>query len=72
LSVIELPEKIRDIHKDSIIPVSVFLYNAKYQVCKAVTDRAAILNMELMYLPSYSPNLNLIVGFSFISKVPIV
>jgi len=60
LSVIELLEKIREIHKDSIIPVSVFLDNAKYQACKAVKDRAAILNIELMFLPSYSPNLNLI------------
>jgi len=59
LSVIELLEKIRDIHKESIIPISVFLDNAKYQACKAVRDRAAILNIERMYLPSYSPNLNL-------------
>jgi len=34
--------------------------NAKYQVCKAVTERAIELNIELMFLPSYSPNLNLI------------
>jgi transposase len=60
LSVIELLEKIREIHKDSIIPISIFLDNAKYQVCKAVAERAAILNIELMFLPSYSPNLNLI------------
>lgn len=60
LSVIELLEKIRELHKDSIIPISIFLDNAKYQVCKAVTERAAALNIELMFLPSYSPNLNLI------------
>jgi len=60
LSVIELLEKIRIIHKDSVIPISIFLDNAKYQVCKAVKERAAILNIELMFLPSYSPNLNLI------------
>ena len=57
---IELLEKIREWHKDSIIPISIFLDNAKYQVCKAVTERAATLNIELMFLPSYSPNLNLI------------
>jgi transposase len=60
LSVIELLEKIREMHKDSVIPISVFMDNAKYQVCKAVTERAAALNIELMFLPSYSPNLNLI------------
>ena len=60
LSVIELLEKIRESHKDSVIPISIFLDNAKYQVCKAVTERAATLNIELLFLPSYSPNLNLI------------
>ena len=56
-------------HKDSVIPISIFLDNAKYlycvrstryQVCKAVTERAGALNIELIFLPSYSPNLNLI------------
>jgi transposase len=60
LSVIELLEKIREMHKDSAIPISIFMDNAKYQVCKAVTERAAALDIELMFLPSYSPNLNLI------------
>jgi transposase len=60
LSVIELLEKIRDVHKDSATPISVFLDNAKYQVCQAVKERAAALKIELMFLPSYSPNLNLI------------
>jgi transposase len=60
LSVIELLEKIREMHTGCVIPVSIFMDNAKYQVCKAVTERAAALNIELMFLPSYSPNLNLI------------
>jgi transposase len=60
LSVIELLEKIRNRHNGSVIPISIFLDNAKYQVCKAVTEKAASLNIELMFLPSYSPNLNLI------------
>ena len=60
LSVIELLEKIRDLNNESAIPISVFLDNAKYQVCKTVTEKAASLNIELMFLPSYSPNLNLI------------
>jgi transposase len=60
LSVTELFEKIREYHKATVIPISIFLDNAKYQRCKAVTERAAALNIELMFLPSYSPNLNLI------------
>ena len=36
------------------------LDNARYQRNKAVQARAATLGIELLYLPSYSPNLNLI------------
>jgi hypothetical protein len=60
LSVTELLDRTREIHKDSDVPISIFLDNAKYQRCNAVIERAAILNIELMFLPSYSPNLNLI------------
>jgi transposase len=42
------------------IPISIFLDNARYQHCKLVTDLAARLNIDLVFLPSYSPNLNLI------------
>lgn len=42
------------------IPISIFLDNARYQRCKLVTDLAASLNIDLEFLPSYSPNLNLI------------
>ena len=60
LYVIELFEKIRKSHKHSVIPISIFLDNAKYQACKDVAEKADSLNIELMFLPSYSPNLNLI------------
>ena len=60
LSVTELLEKIRDRHSSGIIPISIVMDNAKYQVCKAVSEKAAALNIELIFLPSYSPNLNLI------------
>ena len=33
--------------------------NARYQKCKLVQELADILKIELLYLPSYSPNLNL-------------
>jgi len=42
------------------VPITVFLDNARYQKCALVQAMAASLNIELCYLPAYSPNLNLI------------
>ena len=42
------------------VPLTVFLDNARYQKCALVQAVAASLNIELCYLPAYSPNLNLI------------
>jgi len=42
------------------LPITLVLDNARYQKCALVTDLAAQLGVELLYLPSYSPNLNLI------------
>jgi len=36
------------------------LDNARYQKCQSVADKAKELGIELLYLPPYSPNLNLI------------
>jgi transposase len=41
-------------------PITLFLDNARYQRCALVTTCAAELNIELCFLPPYSPNLNLI------------
>jgi transposase len=41
-------------------PIAIILDNASYQRCKLVTDKAAELGIDLLFLPSYSPNLNLI------------
>lgn len=41
-------------------PITVVLDNARYQKCQVVKALAASLGIELLYLPSYSPNLNLI------------
>ena len=41
-------------------PVRVVLDNARYQHCAMVIELATIMNIELLFLPSYSPNLNLI------------
>lgn len=42
------------------VPVTVVLDNARYQRCRLVQEHAAGLGLELLFLPSYSPNLNLI------------
>ena len=47
-------------HLNLCIPITLILDNARYQKCTVVTDLAKSLNIELLYLPSYSPNLNLI------------
>jgi transposase len=41
-------------------PLTVVLDNARYQRCKLVQALARSLKIELLFLPSYSPNLNLI------------
>ena len=42
------------------VPITLVLDNARYQKCALVTDVAKALEIELLFLPSYSPNLNLI------------
>ena len=42
------------------IPVTIIMDNARYQHCKLVQNYAKELNIELLFLPSYSPNLNII------------
>jgi len=54
----ELLDKLKDKHQNTLI--TVVLDNAKYQRCYHVIDYAKLLGIELLFLPSYSPNLNLI------------
>jgi transposase len=42
------------------LPITLVLDNARYQKCAVVQALAESLKIELLYLPSYSPNLNLI------------
>ena len=42
------------------VPLTVVLDNARYQRCAQVVTLAASLQIELCFLPPYSPNLNLI------------
>ena len=54
-------ELLRKIAAQNLVgPVAVVLDNARYQRNKVVQGLAAELGIKLMYLPSYSPNLNLI------------
>jgi len=41
-------------------PTTLVMDNARYQRCALVQDLAKKLGIELLFLPSYSPNLNLI------------
>ena len=45
------------------IPLTIILDNARYQRCALVQVVAQDLDIELLYLPTYSPNLNLIERF---------
>ena len=57
-SVCELLHKLAAL--DLQIPITVVLDNTRYQRCAKVIYLAAALQIELLFLPPYSPNLNLI------------
>ena len=42
------------------MPITLIMDNARYQRCKYVLEIADRLNIEILFLPPYSPNLNLI------------
>jgi transposase len=58
LSVVALLDKIHKKYPDT--GVTLVMDNASYQRCYFVRDHARNLGVELLFLPSYSPNLNLI------------
>jgi len=58
LSVCELLNKIAALKLG--IPITLIMDNARYQRCKLVQELAQELEIELLFLPPYSPNLNLI------------
>ena len=59
LSVCELLTQVAVFYGSSM-PITIFLDNAKYQRCELVCNHAKRLGIDLEFLPSYSPNLNLI------------
>jgi transposase len=51
------------------VPITLVLDNARYQRCALVQDLALSLHIELLFLPAYSPNLNLIERYwKFVKK----
>jgi transposase len=51
------------------VPITIVLDNARYQRCALVQSLAHRLGIELLFLPAYSPNLNLIERFwKFVKK----
>jgi transposase len=59
-SVCNLLERIALQHLKESIPVTVVLDNARYRRCNYVMEKAKSLGIEPLFLPSYSPNLNII------------
>ena len=57
-AVCELLEKLHHRYRDR--PIVLVLDNARYQKCQLVLDKARSLHIQLVFLPPYSPNLNLI------------
>ncbi|MCB0385749.1 MAG: IS630 family transposase [Bdellovibrionales bacterium] len=57
-SVVSLFKLLKERYTDQ--PITIILDNAPYQRCKFVQETARQMEIELCFLPSYSPNLNLI------------
>lgn len=57
---VQVCELLREIAKNATHPVTLVLDNARYQRCLLVMTLAEELKIELLFLPPYSPNLNLI------------
>ena len=66
LSVCALLRKIANRSRSG--PTTLVMDNARYQRCALVQDSAKELGIELLFLPSYSPNLNLIERRKFVKK----
>lgn len=67
-SVCEGLEKLRKKYPKKILYI--ILDNAAYQRCNKVAEKAKQLNINLVFLPPYSPNLNLIERlWKFLRKV---
>ena len=57
-TIVELLIKLKQAYPD--IPLTLVMDNARYQRCNKVIEQAAALGISILFLPPYSPNLNLI------------
>lgn len=57
---IQVCELLTKLAENATLPITIVLDNARYQKCALVMELAQTLGIELLWLPSYSPNLNLI------------
>jgi transposase len=57
---IQVCELLKKLAEHATLPITIVLDNARYQKCALVMELAQKLGIELLWLPSYSPNLNLI------------
>ena len=57
-TIVELMKKLAKAYKNK--PLHLVLDNARYQHCDYVKEQALLLHIHLVFLPPYSPNLNLI------------
>lgn len=57
---IQVCELLKKLAINTALPITIVLDNARYQRCRLVMDSAKELGIELLFLPPYSPNLNLI------------
>ena len=57
-SVCDLIDEVKS--KNTKTPITLVMDNARYQRCKKVTEYAELKGVEILFLPPYSPNLNLI------------
>ncbi|MDO8844419.1 MAG: IS630 family transposase [Methylicorpusculum sp.] len=58
VTIVDLLIKIKQALPD--IPLTLVMDNARYQRCNKVTEQAEALGIDIIFLPPYSPNLNLI------------
>ena len=57
---VQVCELMRKLAITATLPITLVLDNARYQRCSMVQELAIELNIALLFLPPYSPNLNLI------------
>lgn len=57
-TIVEFLHQLKKQYSD--LPLKIVLDNARYQHCKMVEEEANQLGITLLFLPSYSPNLNII------------